>query len=243
VLVDNNTADDSYVLVLDVYDHHSDRLIGKRLLTRKDFPKANGYCVFDFDFTPPSPQARMEFRIYYMGYSYIRADKIAVIDPAKISLSEASRILTTLKNPTPTLPAPWKVAKIGNGNGSVTDHTILKEEIDERKGSLEYNGMFTVEGQGSIGGNRDDFFFLYQEWSPGSGNGKIVAKFSQRDGLVAAMFRESLDPGSPFIMLERNRIVYREEQGGGISEASVPGVGSDGHGVKLFRYREGREQH
>ena len=40
ILLDNNTADDRNILILDVYDHHSDRVIGKEVITRKDFSKA-----------------------------------------------------------------------------------------------------------------------------------------------------------------------------------------------------------
>lgn len=92
ILVDNNTADDRNLLILDVYDHQSDRVIGKRVITRKDFAKANEFCLFEFDFMPPSAQANMEFRVYYMGHSYALADKIAVIDPAKISIRAATDI-------------------------------------------------------------------------------------------------------------------------------------------------------
>ena len=92
ILIDNNTSGDQNILILDVYDHYSDRVLGKRVITRKDFMKANEFCLFAFDFVPPSTDANMEFRIYYMGYAYILADKIAVIDPAKISIISVSEI-------------------------------------------------------------------------------------------------------------------------------------------------------
>ena len=92
VQIDNNTADDRNILILDVYDHHSDRVIGKEVITRKDFPNANQFCLFSFDFTPPSADANMEFRMYYMGYSYVLADKIAVIDPTDAQITDAAQI-------------------------------------------------------------------------------------------------------------------------------------------------------
>ena len=98
ILLDNNTADDRYILFLDVYDHHSERVLGKRLITRKDFPRANDLCIFTVDFTPPGPQARIEFRIFYMGWSYVRADKIAIIDPAQITLQHASQLPHVIRN-------------------------------------------------------------------------------------------------------------------------------------------------
>ena len=67
ILIDDNSSDDRNILILDVYDHQIDRVIGKRLITRKDFPNAGEFSLFEFDFTPPGPDANMEFRIYYMG--------------------------------------------------------------------------------------------------------------------------------------------------------------------------------
>ena len=92
ILIDNNDFDDRNILILDVYDHDSDRVIGKQLITRKDFPERGKYCLFEFDFTPPSASANMEFRIYYMGHAYIRADKIAIVDPTKVIISTPSDI-------------------------------------------------------------------------------------------------------------------------------------------------------
>lgn len=84
IMIDNNTADDRTIMIVDVYDHHSDRLFAKEVFSRKDFPKANQFCLFTFDFTPPSPNANMEFRIFYMGAgAYVCADYIVIIDPAQ----------------------------------------------------------------------------------------------------------------------------------------------------------------
>ena len=100
ILIDDNTKDDRYILILDVYDHHSDRVLAKELITRKDFSKANEFCLFEFEFTPPSANASMEFRVYYMGWSYVLANKIAVIDPSKTTINAPSEILQP-KNPEP----------------------------------------------------------------------------------------------------------------------------------------------
>jgi hypothetical protein len=93
ILIDDNTADDRNILILDVYDHHSDRVIGKRVVTRKDFPKADDFSLFDFDFIPPSAFANMEFRIYYLGWAYILADKITVLEPANVSTASLRETL------------------------------------------------------------------------------------------------------------------------------------------------------
>lgn len=250
ILIDNNTEDDRNILILDVYDHHSDRVIGKRVITRRDFAKANEFCLFTFDFMPPSQQANMEFRIYYMGHAYVVANKIAVIDPAKVMAVDSSReVITSIPDISASetveeheLSEPWKIAKIGNGSGKVSRYNLTKAEVNAHKGTCEYGGEFTVEASGSIQDAQDDFYFLYLKWSPESGNGKIVAKFSQKDGFVGVMFRETLDPDSRFIMLEKNRILYRERRGGGISEERVPGSGEP-RGLKLVRKRYGSEQY
>ncbi len=260
ISIDNNTADDRNILLLDVYDHHSDRVIGKRVITRKDFAKAHEFCLFTFDFISPSQQANMEFRIYYMGHAFVIANKIAVIDPAKVVAVDPSRKLLTsipaIVEPAiveppiveppivaeSRLPAPWKIAKIGNGNGKISQYNITRTEIDERKGALKYCGDFIVEATGSIQGSHDDFYFLYVKWSPESGNGGVAAKFSRQNGFVGVMFRKTLDPGSPFIMLEKDRVFYRKKPGGGIDEERLEHVGGDVCGLRLIRKRSGAEQ-
>jgi hypothetical protein len=241
ILIDNNTGDDRNILILDVYDHHSDRIIGKQLLTRKDFPKANEFCVFSFDFTPPSQDANMEFRIYYMGYAYILANKIAVIDPAKISIHDASEIPGALSGiPTPPppsppeLPAPWKIAVIGNGQGTVTLRDIAPQ-VTSGKNFYQYGATFEIDTKGAIRDQTDDCYFIYLEWSKDSGNGKIVAKFSHQEGFVGVMFRESLHPDSRFIMLENQRILYRERPGGPVVESVLGDSKQSARGIRLAR--------
>jgi hypothetical protein len=164
------------------------------------------------------------------------------VDPSRNVITSIPDIGAAVIVEESVLPEPWKIAKIGNGNGKVSQYRITKAEINEHKGALDYGGEFTVEATGSIQGGRDDFYFLYLKWSPESGNGKIVAKFSQQNGFAGVMFRETLDPDSRFIMLERNRILYRDRRGGGISEESVPGSG-ESRGLKLVRKKYGSEQY
>ncbi len=84
ILVDDNT-DDRNIVMIDVYDQQT--VLDKKTLTRKDFKRANEYYPFTLDFTPRSKEAKMEFRIYYMGDSYVCADKIAIIDPSEVSIN------------------------------------------------------------------------------------------------------------------------------------------------------------
>ncbi len=256
IQIGNNTMDDRNIFILDVYDHHSDRVIGKRVITRKDFEKAHEFCLFTFDFTPPSAQANMEFRMYYMGYAYVLADKIAVIDPSKVSVTQTSQLpasdvsesedtdpeVIELEETQSGLPDPWKIARIRNADGKVLQHNIISAEINSGKGVLEYQAEFTIETTGEEShGSADDLFFIYQKWSDRSANGKIVGTFPVRQqGFVGVMFRESLEPGAKFIMLENNRVLYRQKRGGGVTEKKI--LGTHGRGFKLIRKKKGREQ-
>lgn len=250
VLIDNNTADDRNILILDVYDHHSDRVLSKELITRKDFATVNDFCLFRFDFTPPSPQANMEFRIFYLGgNAYVRVDKIAVIDPAVVAVNtpaDIPNIFNEMPRPpepakpqpkpvTPMLPEPWQIAKIGSGDGKILQYQMTISEIDPSKMRFKYGGIFTVEGKGSLSNSGDNVFFVYQKCKQ-SGNGKTVIKFSRRpSGLVGVMVRESLDPNSPFVMMAGHQIFYRQKFGAGISTISIAGEGDNVMGFKMMR--------
>lgn len=275
ILIENNTKDDCNIFILDVYDHHSDRVLGKRVITRKDFDRANDFCLFTFDFTPPGPQANMEFRIYYLGNGSVIADKIAVVDPTRVYVTQASQI-PDVSRPEPEivpqpeaaapqpevaappepaapapevedtqdLPDPWKAARIRNGNGNILHHSTIRTEMNPRKGELDYEAQFTLETTGGgIQGNADDLFFIYQKWSDRSANGKIVGTFpAEKEGFIGVMFRESLNPDSKFILLENNRVLYREETGGGVREKRVMQNNEPGRGFKLIRKRKRNEQ-
>lgn len=240
ILIDNNTTDDRYILIIDVYDHNSDRVIGKQVISRKDFPKANEFCLFSFDFTPPSSQANMEFRIYYMGFAYVRANKITVIDPAKVSRSQVSEspaivIESVPPKPEAVPPKLWKVKAIGNGSGKVTLRQVVTAKIDRSKGLVAYDAFFDIEANGAIRDYADNFYFLYQEWSQYGGSGLTSAKFTLQEGFVGVMFRESLDPDARFLMIEKHRLLYRATRGGKIMEKIIDQSGKTITGVQLVR--------
>ncbi len=144
IFIDNNTADDRNILILDVYDHHSDRVIGKEVITRKDFKKVNEFCVFEFDFTPPSDNANMEFRIFYMGWAYILADKIAVIDPAEVTITDASQIPDSLK----ASGSPSSSSSEDDNNAELEGELVLFDPLTDGKSvaSTVNGGQFTPDG-------------------------------------------------------------------------------------------------
>lgn len=104
ILIDNNTADDQYVLILDVYDHHGDRLLAKQGITRKDFPITNEFCPFVLDFTPSGSDAILEFRVYYMGYASVIVNSIAVLNPAQAAIQSKRDLIPPTVRPAPPLP-------------------------------------------------------------------------------------------------------------------------------------------
>ncbi len=252
ILIDNNTSDDRNILILDVYDHHIDRVIGKRVITRKDFPKLNEFCLFSFDFTPPSSEANMEFRIYYMGHAYILANKIAVIDPAKVSITKAAEIPDTESVTEPDvvvkpdigteeseLPDPWNTKNIGNGSGRIQHYENARYEA-EKKVLQIYHIDVQVESTGSQDPT-NDFYYTYLTWPESSRNGKVVAKFSHREGAVGVMFRETLAPDSKFVMVEKNRLIFRKKRGSGVESIELSEKAS-ARGLKLVRKGEGSSQ-
>ena len=143
VKIDRNTGDDRNILILDVYDHHTDRVIGKRLMTRKDFPRANEFCLFAFDFTPPSAQANMEFRAYYMGAASVSADKIAIVDPTKRKIGSVEDLPPAApgapaKPAAPPQPAP--------GGDLLCVPAITAETVSNAGGKLR-GGAYLSSGQ------------------------------------------------------------------------------------------------
>jgi len=149
ILIDDNFSDDRNILILDVYDHQIDRVIGKRLITRKDFPHAGEFSLFEFDFTPPGPDANMEFRIYYMGWAYVRADKIAVVNPAKVTVTRPEDILQPSNSSKPPVPSEYC-----NGNELICLPTMTPETVSQAGGRVVGgtfgNGSFRPSQTGGI---------------------------------------------------------------------------------------------
>lgn len=108
VFIDNNTFDDALILILDVYDVVQKKVLTNWAVTRKQFPQANTFNLLKLSFTPPA-SSRVEFRVYYFGYAYVVIDKIAIVDPSKITLNKPADIpdIPGQENPpTPTPPPP-----------------------------------------------------------------------------------------------------------------------------------------
>ena len=91
VWIDNNSADEKLIAILDVFNATTGHTIAGIALNRQDFPVVNDYTLFAVDFIPP-PDAVLEFRIMYLGWAYLQADKIAVVDPNVVTLNSPDQI-------------------------------------------------------------------------------------------------------------------------------------------------------
>lgn len=91
VFIDNNTFDDSVVLIVDIYNPVEQRVVVNWAVTRKQMAQANAFNVLKLPFTPP-PSSQLQVRAYYFGYAYLAIDKIAIVDPTLVEIQMPSDI-------------------------------------------------------------------------------------------------------------------------------------------------------
>lgn len=137
ILIDNNTTNNEDILILDVYDRLSDKVLGQRQVARQDFLYANEYSLFEVNFLPPLTEYGLEFRIYYLGWAYVRANKIAVINPDQASMADidaefsrsesvqADPVSTPSAQPTPVATVTPTPAPVSTNSGYCTGNEIL----------------------------------------------------------------------------------------------------------------------
>lgn len=134
-------------------------------------------------------------------------------------------VSVVVTSPTP-LPAPWVSTDIGATGlaGSATSS----------------NGVFTINGAGTLGGTSDSFQFAYQNMT---GRGEIRAKINAvpgAGGLVGIMIRESLSPGANYVFLGLTptagaRVQYRTTTGANPVSSSVTLTALPNAWVRLVR--------
>ena len=76
-MIDNNTADDSRILTLDIYDAASARTLAVRDVTRRMFTAPMKYQDFQLEFTA-EPGQKLEFRTFWHGSAYIRQESTTI---------------------------------------------------------------------------------------------------------------------------------------------------------------------
>lgn len=79
MMVDDNSADNGNVVLIDVYDYTVDQVLASMTITRKQFRYPCKYQDFKLSFTNTAGHA-MEFRIWWYDISYVRVDRITVED-------------------------------------------------------------------------------------------------------------------------------------------------------------------
>ncbi|MDC0707054.1 GxGYxYP family putative glycoside hydrolase [Stigmatella sp. ncwal1] len=92
--IDNNTANNDIVVTVDVRDNTTGAVLASRDITRTAFTKLYTFERFELPFNNPVAGHGIEFRIFWYGRAYIKAD--AVGTRAQVQDDEAA-LFTTLK--------------------------------------------------------------------------------------------------------------------------------------------------
>jgi hypothetical protein len=78
MLIDNNSANNSAVVDLDVWDSTTGTQLATRRLTRFEWVSAGAYQVFELPFLldPTRANHAIEFRVFYLRAAYVRVDRV-----------------------------------------------------------------------------------------------------------------------------------------------------------------------
>jgi len=76
--IDNNTADNSDMVRLEVYDASTSTILSQRTITRKMWKQPNRYEYFSVPFKNTSPGNSIELRVFWLNHSYIKIQKIGI---------------------------------------------------------------------------------------------------------------------------------------------------------------------
>ena len=79
LMVDNNSADDLEVVVLDVFDATTGKILASRSVKRKEFAKPFSYQGFALPFQLGGVIGhKMEVRVFWKDVSYVKVDYVSV---------------------------------------------------------------------------------------------------------------------------------------------------------------------
>jgi len=76
--IDNVTADNEPVVMIDVYTIDTDTVLATRTITRQEFTQAGVSQDFTLNFTYNTPGNRLEWRTYWYDNSYLKVDYVEV---------------------------------------------------------------------------------------------------------------------------------------------------------------------
>ncbi len=78
MLIDNNSADNSTVVAIDVYNTDTSTVLASQSITRQQFAAPNVYQNFIMSFNYATTGQRLEFRTYWYDLAYIKVDYVEV---------------------------------------------------------------------------------------------------------------------------------------------------------------------
>ena len=78
LMIDNNSADNNKVAVIDVYDSTSKKILASRDITRKEFAAPWTFQEFQLNFNCPNKTDKLEYRVHYCANSDLTFDKFVV---------------------------------------------------------------------------------------------------------------------------------------------------------------------
>lgn len=76
--IDNNTADNTNVVRLEVFDTEDGSILASKDISRQQFMGANHFQDFSLQFTNVNPGHRLEFRTYWYGAAYIQLKNLVI---------------------------------------------------------------------------------------------------------------------------------------------------------------------
>lgn len=72
--IDNNTADNNPVVIIDARDNTNGTILASQTITRQQFAIAGDWVTFSLPFSLPAAGHALELRVYWTGASYLKVD-------------------------------------------------------------------------------------------------------------------------------------------------------------------------
>lgn len=166
VFVDNNVFDDSLIVILDVYDVVQKKVVVNWAVTRKQFAQGNAFNLMKLAFTPLSATSQLQLRVYYFGYAYVAVNKIAIVDPAVVTLTTPSDIPEVSWGGSPDsgddiVPTPDEP-----NQGETTDSGII-DSFDVANLPFQHPEAFLDKGARAIRATTKAGFLAYGQYAKG----------------------------------------------------------------------------
>ena len=100
LLIDDNAKGNANIATAEVCDAATDAILAEMVIQRKQFATANDFTLFKLTFTP-SKESKLLFRVHYLGKAYLAINKMALVDPAQLTLKDPKEIPDNVHSTTP----------------------------------------------------------------------------------------------------------------------------------------------